>query len=94
MAEKDVRCGMMRRRMILAGQGVKEPEGNKGKCKGCGLDRTACAQWLVAFSWRRPVASSQAGVKQAKVDEGGFGLKSGGYKPQGVALSFRHVRVL
>lgn len=38
VAEKDVRCGMMRHRMILAGQRVKELKGNKGKCKVCGLD--------------------------------------------------------
>ena len=94
MAEKDVRCGMMRRRMILAGQRVKELKGNKGKCKVCGLDCTACAQWLAAFSRRRPVASSQAGVKRGKVDEGGFGLKSGGSQPQVISLSFRCVRVL
>lgn len=89
-----MRCGMTRRRTILAGQGVKEPEGNKGKCKGCGLDCSACAQWLAALSRRRPVASSQAGVKQAKVHEGGFGLKSGGSQPQVVSLSFRRVKVL
>lgn len=89
-----MRCGKMRGRMILAGQRVKERKGNKGKCKVCGLDCTTCAQRLAAFSRRRPVASSPAGVKWGKVDEGGFGLESGGSQPQVISLSSGCVRVL
>lgn len=85
----------MRRRMILAGQRVKELKGNKGKCKVCGLGLHCPAQWLAAFSRRRPVASSQAGVKRGKVDEGGDILASSGdSQPQVISLSFRCVRVL
>lgn len=56
MAEKDMRCGIVRGRMALAGWRVKEVKGSKGKRKVCSL---GCSQ-------PQPVLSGWAAVQLEK----------------------------